>query len=334
METSEPSPRTAPSNDHLNAVGLGGTAENGEVSDGSPTLKAPRAPWWILIVPFFLSAFFYLSAVFAVFAPLPILFLRARSGRVPAFGAVVTNAALVLLATNRPSLAIYLVFIGALSMVMGELVDRRYSIEKTAVLTLAAVAVCGGLVVGWYSHIHHVNPIEEMRTLIAGTIETIQTAMPPSNTMDPADVDEWKQDALAEFPSVIALFAVVLVWANLSTLLRINPAGVRDKIGLAPTFLKEWKAPEWLVWPTIAAGFFLIVDAGPVTLVAMNVFRVLMAIYAIQGLSVLSFVFDVWNIRGFFRTLGFLISIFLMMPLLLSLGFFDLWFDFRGKFRQ
>jgi hypothetical protein len=59
-----------------------------------------------------------------------------------------------------------------------------------------------------------------------------------------------------------------------------------------------------------------------------------MAVYAIQGLSILSFFFDVWNVRGVFRVLAFLAAIFIMMPLLLSLGFFDLWFDFRSKFRQ
>jgi hypothetical protein len=47
----------------------------------------------------------------------------------------------------------------------------------------------------------------------------------------------------------------------------------------------------------------------------------------------LSFFFDLWNIRGFFRAAGYLVSVFVMMPLLLSLGFFDLWFDFRAKFR-
>jgi uncharacterized protein YybS (DUF2232 family) len=59
-----------------------------------------------------------------------------------------------------------------------------------------------------------------------------------------------------------------------------------------------------------------------------------MAIYAIQGLSILSFFFDVWRLKGVFRALGFVIGVVLMMPLVLSLGFFDLWFDFRSKFRQ
>ena len=40
------------------------------------------------------------------------------------------------------------------------------------------------------------------------------------------------------------------------------------------------------------------------------------------------------KVRGAFRGVVYLLAVFFMMPLLLSLGFFDLWFDFRGKFRQ
>ena len=68
--------------------------------------------------------------------------------------------------------------------------------------------------------------------------------------------------------------------------------------------------------------------------VGRNVFKFLMAIYAIQGLSVLSYFFNLWRVRRIFRILGYLIGVLMMTPLVLSLGFFDLWFDFRSKFRQ
>ncbi len=79
---------------------------------------------------------------------------------------------------------------------------------------------------------------------------------------------------------------------------------------------------------------FLIGDFGLATDVALNVFKFLMAIYAIHGLSILNYFFDYWKIRGLLKWIGFSFSLFLMMPLILSLGFFDLWFDIRSKFRQ
>lgn len=313
-----------------------GNTGKGGVS-GSQVPASPRIPVWLKVVPFFLSAFFFLSALFAVFAPLPLLFLRFRSGRRWAWGAAITNAAIVGLAAGRFSLALYAVFVAVLALVMSELLLRRRSVERTAAYTLLAVIASGALVVAWHSHIHHVNPIQEFRNQVSMMVDYIQSAQLSGSggkTMDPVEAEEWKRSVLVEFPSAIAVFALILVWANLATLLRVNPDGVREKLGLSATFLRDWKAPEWMVWPTIISGFFLIVDAGAVSTLSLNVFRFLMAIYAIQGLSILSFFFDVWNVRGFFRTLGFLVAIFLMMPLLLSLGFFDLWFDFRAKFRQ
>jgi hypothetical protein len=155
-----------------------------------------------------------------------------------------------------------------------------------------------------------------------------------NSPVNPNDLEEWKQGVIVEFPSAIAVFSLFLVWANLVTLLRVNPNGVREKLGLDAGYLRRWKAPEWLVWPTILTGAFLLFDAGRISDVSLNVFRFLMAVYALQGLSILSFFFDAWNVRGIFRTAGYLAAVFLMMPLLLSLGFFDLWFDFRSKVRQ
>jgi hypothetical protein len=117
-------------------------------------------------------------------------------------------------------------------------------------------------------------------------------------------------------------------------LLRLNPKGIRDLIGLEAGFFKKWKAPELLVWPTIVAGFLVVIDQGLVSEVGLNFFKFFMAIYVIQGLSILSFVFELWGVNGIIRTLCYGLSLMMMLPLVLSLGFFDLWFDFRSKFKQ
>lgn len=322
--------------DASSAVGAAPGREGGAPDEVSrlPDPKRLPAPWWVRVVPFFLSAFFFLSAVFAIFAPLPLLLLRFRSGRMLSWLAVVTNAAIVGLAAGRLSLAIYAVFVAALALSMGEFVANRKSLEKTALLTLLTMALCGGVLISWYAHLHHVGPVVEFRQELHSMVDYLEQSVSQGNLVNSGDAEEWKQNLLIEFPSAIAVFALILVWANLATLLRANPGGVREKMGLDAGFLRNWKAPHWLVWPTIVTGFFLIVEVRVVSDISLNVFRFLMAVYAIQGLSILSFFFDVWNVRGIFRALGFLAAVFLMMPLLLSLGFFDLWFDFRSKFRQ
>ena len=149
-----------------------------------------------------------------------------------------------------------------------------------------------------------------------------------------AELDAWKQGLMIELPSAVAVMGLILVWANLAAALRLNPGNLRSRLGIHPDFLQNWKTPEWLVWPTLVAGATLLFDLGPVSDVGRNLFKFLMAIYALQGLSVLSFFFAHWKIRRPLRMIGYSLAVLVMMPLLLSLGFFDLWFDFRSKFRQ
>lgn len=298
------------------------------------TLLPRQVPAWVRVFPFFTSALFFLSGLFAVFAPIPLLILNLRSGRMLGLLAVLTNCAVVYYAGGSLSVCAYAVFVVVLSSALAELLRAKVSIETAATVTLVSMFLVGGAALGWFAHVHHVNAWDEVRTQISAAVDLLGKSAPQGAMTSPADVEDWKQGVLVEFPSALAVFALVMVWVNLVAVLRINPLGIREKLGLDISFLKKWRSPQWLVWPTIATGLFLVVDAGRVSEVSLNVFKFLMAIYTIQGLSILSFFFDLWNVRGFFRAAGYLVSIFVMMPLLLSLGFFDLWFDFRAKFSQ
>jgi uncharacterized protein YybS (DUF2232 family) len=290
----------------------------------------------VIAAPFFASAFFVISAVFAVFAPLPIIGHAFRSGRRWAWLGALTNAALIYVALGSGSLAIFSVFVIFPALAMAEAFLRRWSPERAIVFTLFVLAVAIAAVMGWYSHIHHIHPLTALQDQVNGAVDSLvkqaDTSAPSFlNGMEP---DEWKKTIFAELPSALAVMALVAYWANFMVLFRLNPSGFRERAGLAPNYLKTWRAPAYLVWPTIASGFLLLWDGGITSDIGLNVFRVLMAVYAIQGLSVVSFFMDAWHVRGVFRIMLSIGLIFFMMPLLLAVGFFDLWFDFRAKIRQ
>lgn len=303
-------------------------------SRGGP--DAPRrAPGWMTILPYFLSAFLFLSGFLGIFAPLPILFCSAQKGRKSALLAAMTNGVIVGVTEGWIGFGFYCVLVLALSLPLAEALRRKKSVEKSAGLALVAMVLAAGVGGLIYAGVHHLNPVQELFSRISSFADLIIQSVPPnSGLLNSADPVENKHEVMVILPGLMASFALFLVWLNLLVLLRINPAGIRESVGLDSSYLKKWKAPEFLVWPTIAAGFFLVMDFGLVSDIALNIFRFLMAVYAIQGLSILSFFFDLWNVRGFFRWVGFIVSLLLMMPLVLCLGFFDLWFDFRAKFRQ
>src|SRR5437868_2083080 len=120
---------------------LGGRPE-GVSSPGRPPLPMP---WWIRCVPFFVSAFFFLSALFAVFSPLPLMLVYFRSGRRWAALALATNCALVAAAGGTMSAAIYFIFMGVLAFSLCELMVHGKSVEKSGAYSLLTVAACGAL---------------------------------------------------------------------------------------------------------------------------------------------------------------------------------------------
>jgi hypothetical protein len=291
------------------------------------------------MVPFFLSALLFLSAFFAIFSPLPILFSRYRLGRGWSFLAALSNSLIVLVAGGGLSLATYLVFVVATALLIPPLLRPGASLGGVALKAFLGVALAGGVAIATYSQFLGINPWSEFQGQVSTTVDFLTQSLPPhSAPPTPEERTEWKRQILVEFPSVVAIFSLLLIWANLVILLRANPAGVREKMGLSAGFTRDWRAPETLLWVTISSGGLMVVDlyypTGVLRDVALNVFRVMMAIYAIQGLSILAFFFDSWNVRGFLRVLGMMMAVFLMMPLLLSLGFFDQLFDFRARIRQ
>jgi len=96
--------------------------------------------------------------------------------------------------------------------------------------------------------------------------------------------------------------------------------------------LREWKGPEALVWGLIACGFALFIpDLGPLRMVALNLLLVIGAFYFAQGLAVIGFFFHKNNVPRFLRGLTYVLIVFqqIFTLLVVGLGLFDLWGDFR-----
>lgn len=303
-------------------------------SSGRPPQRL-NAPSWVKVSPFFVSSVLFLSAAFAIFAPLPLLFLNLRRGRTWALGAAITNSVVVALAGGVPSLLMYLTLVVGLALVAPELLRARASLQKTGFVSLGVFAALVGLTLAGVYFVTGSNPVVTIRQELTVALDFVTQNLGASGTdLTSEEIDSWKKTVLEESPSALAIFGLLMVWLNLVVVFRANPGKLRESLGTDVGYLSQWKTPEWLVWPTLAAGATLVFDMGIATVVGTNVFKFLMALYGLQGLSILAYFFDLWGVVGLFRLAGYVAASFLMLPLLLSLGFFDLWFDFRSKFRQ
>jgi len=101
--------------------------------------------------------------------------------------------------------------------------------------------------------------------------------------------------------------------------------------------LREWKAPEFLVWGVIVSGFAMFIPgADLVKPLAANLLLVFGACYFFQGLAIIAFYFDKNNVPRFVRGVVFLFIVFqqIFTVIVVGLGLFDLWVDFRRLKKQ
>jgi uncharacterized protein YybS (DUF2232 family) len=129
---------------------------------------------------------------------------------------------------------------------------------------------------------------------------------------------------------VFAGFAIVTL-LNLVMLYRRFP-DQRSMIVSAGD-LREWKAPEPLVWCFILSGLSLFLPAGweAWKISALNLFLVSVIFYFFQGLAIVAYYFHHKNVPHFLRSLAYVLIFFeqIFTVFVVALGLFDLWGDFR-----
>jgi uncharacterized protein YybS (DUF2232 family) len=136
------------------------------------------------------------------------------------------------------------------------------------------------------------------------------------------------------FPSLIAIIAVFIVWINV-----LIGKNVLNKAGISRTnlaMLASWKTPDFFIWIFIISGGLNFVPNENINLLALNLFLVICFIYLLQGLAIISFIFQSKKVPIFFRFIFyFLIAVqqFLMIPIATA-GLFDIWVDFRKFVRK
>jgi len=131
------------------------------------------------------------------------------------------------------------------------------------------------------------------------------------------------------FPAMFLVGAGLFIWLNIFAARRLF-----QKYGLPyPEFgdLTRWKAPDKMVWLLIGAGGMLLVEAGAVKYTGINLLIICLFVYLCAGFSVIGYFFKVKRIPLFFKVLFYVLIIIqqYLLLLVMALGLFDLWADFR-----
>jgi uncharacterized protein YybS (DUF2232 family) len=278
------------------------------------------------------------GSVAIVFAPLPILYYRAKYG--PLQGLAILGAALLITGALAqifsPGVNLLILLLpGFLGFGLWELLKRRLSIERTIIYAVSLLSGFGILILllrylgtgetPWHFVEGYIAASlqEGIRSYTQMGISAEQIALIQENAGQITRIMAYI------FPCLALLGAASTVWINVLAarmLFQIRELPFPDLGDLA-----QWKAPEWLVWILIAAGGSLLLPQDWMKFTGLNILIICFFVYLLGGLSIISFLFKRKGIPTGIRAMLYILIVlqqYLVLPVII-VGLFDLWIDFR-----
>ncbi|MBI1817114.1 MAG: DUF2232 domain-containing protein [Deltaproteobacteria bacterium] len=269
------------------------------------------------------------SAVLLPFVPLPGLLLGGRHGWRALGACIALSTVLAAILVGTTAALTYLLALGAPTLAATAALRNGWSVERTVLLGAAAWSAAAViLLLASFG-----SPADVLSGLRGQLRESFDLAMSVSTQLG------MPEDAMADLlaardpvlASVLAILPGMLVLTGAMTML-LNVVIVRSLLPwLQVSDLRFWNAPPLLIWAFIATGFGMFAPVAAVSLVARNIFLVLIGCYFCQGLAIVSFYLARFQIRRGLRiaTYGLIITQQVLLAMIALLGVFDLWVNFR-----
>jgi uncharacterized protein YybS (DUF2232 family) len=275
-----------------------------------------------------------LGVVLLPFVAQPVLLFGFKYGIAGGLG-VIAAAFLLFVVFGAEELAfiygLFAVMAGLLLTLLGRIRAIEYLVGSIAAAMLSLTAALSYYFFGSWAAM-----FQELRSTLGQHLESAvrmqeKMGLPQDSlTMLKEQAPQIVEMMLRLLPALLLLSFAFIVLLNIIYLGRRFPERRGDWFALQ--FLREWKAPEPLVWGLIACGFVLFLSGvGLLGVVALNLLLVIGACYFGQGLAVIAYFFNKNNVPRFLRGLTYILIIFqqIFTLLVVGLGLFDLWGDFR-----
>jgi len=291
----------------------------------------------ITILLFAVSIYLPLVGFFcAVFIPLPMIFYRSKLGR--KVGALIPAMAVMVMLTIMGRVSIDLLFfveLLLLGFVLGEFFELDLSLEKTIGYAVLIVLAMGVICLLFYSNLTSFGITALVTDYVSKNLE-LSLGLYKSMGMSEENIQlissslQSIQYVLIRILPALAIMATLFVsWTSIL----ISKHLLMRKGLFYPDFgaLTHWKAPEFLVWGVIACGLLLLFPERGLKMFGLNGLLVLMTLFFFEGIAIVAFFFEKKRFPNVLRF--FLYSLIALQQILLllviGLGFFDVWLNFR-----
>ncbi|KJS01111.1 MAG: hypothetical protein VR65_10490 [Desulfobulbaceae bacterium BRH_c16a] len=273
-----------------------------------------------------------------VFLPLLSFFLLGRYGGHTGKRLLLTAAAL--------SLIIYLIldsldlFIFSAALLFSGFVLHR-SVERQESPALSGFKAAVSLAGSWFVVLTVFSAGSEisaygqlLKTFDQGIVETLehyrQSDTVSTETLIVLETTLHRMQLLVPMimPAILGSIILMITWLTmmLGNILLLKTC---DKVAWAG--YRYWQLPERLIWVVIVIGILALIPTHPVRAVGINSLILLSIVYCFQGLAILVFFMDKWNVPLLLRSFLYVMIVFQSLGtlILLLFGIADSWFDFR-----
>jgi len=266
--------------------------------------------------------------------PFPAAYVHMRLGGWAGFGVVSLVSGVLWLTDGPLGIVLYIFQFGLASCLLPLLLRRGVAWDRAlagGALTTALAAWLALFGYAWRAG----RPLGELvRGYVQSELGKVHEIYRQAD-LTPAQLDELKDltartgDFLVQtYPALLTVFSGVLLLFVMFLLARF----ARGDYLLPGAPLARWKAPESLIWLLILGGFGVFFAGGLAYQVALNLLTVILPVYFLQGIAVVSHVFQSRGVAPVLRVLGYMMLVIVnpLPAIITGVGIFDLWLDFRN----
>ncbi len=269
------------------------------------------------------------------FIPLIFVYFRTLMGR--KLGAVLLVATMLVLIPVVGGVGFNLFYFfeyALLGFFLGEFLEWGLSIEKTLGFAVVGTIVTGVLIMLMYSASKDASlwdlTLQYLTANLELTIALYRKLGVPAENIRP--IIDSKEVIVRTFlfviPSIWCVVAIVAAWINILAGRKLLVANGFYFPDFGP--LNRWKAPDKLIWMLIVSGVMLAIPVTAFKFTGLNGVIVILTIYFIQGIAIVSFFFEKKGFPIMLRVFFYLMLLnHAVLFLVIGLGLFDLWANFR-----
>lgn len=129
-------------------------------------------------------------------------------------------------------------------------------------------------------------------------------------------------------PAILSNFVLLTVWLTMVLGNRL----ARKYTGRSPwPEYRFWRLPEKLIWAEIVSAVFALLPIKPLGTIGINLLILVSVLFIFQGLSIVVFFFNKWNMPTIFRLPLYALAVIQSSGtiLLLIIGIADIWLNLR-----